>query len=135
MPDLLLHHVSIVVRDLEVSVPFYMEVFDLPRLQRPPFKTEGAWIGVGDRQVHLIKWPAGTFRTNPNIDINDCHFAFRTTDFAASLQRLERLGFSEHLPEGDRKKLFLNRQGLAGFDQLYLLDPDLNMVEINNAPM
>ena len=135
MADMLLHHVSIVVRDLEKSVPFYMELFDLPRIQRPPFKSEGAWIGVGDRQVHLIKWPTGTFRSNSNIDINDCHFAFRTTDFDGALKRLEGLGFAENLPEGDPKKLFINHHGLAGFQQVYLLDPDLNMVEINNAPM
>ena len=135
MTDLLLHHVSIVVRDLERSVLFYMEVFDLPRLERPPFKSEGAWIGVGDRQVHLIKWPTGTFRTNPNIDIHDCHFAFCTADFAGTVKRLEAMGFAEDLPDGDPKKLLMNRRGLAGFEQLYLLDPDLNMVEINAAPM
>ncbi len=27
------------------------------------------------------------------------------------------------------------REGLAGFPQLYLLDPDLNTIEVNAAPM
>jgi catechol 2,3-dioxygenase-like lactoylglutathione lyase family enzyme len=135
MATLLLHHASIVVRDLPRAVEFYMQVFDLPRLQRPPFKTEGAWIGVGDRQVHLIVYPQGTFRTNPRIDINDAHFAFRTDDFAACVKRLEAMGFHEDAAEDDPKRLFINRHGLAGFDQLYILDPDLNIVEINAAPM
>ena len=135
MSNMLLHHVSIVVCDLDVSVPFYIEVFGLPRLQRPPFKVDGAWVGAGDRQVHLLKWPNGTFRTNPNIDVYDNHFAFRTTDFDGAVQRLVGLGFREDLPDGDSKKLLVNRKGLAGFDQLYLLDPDLNIIEINNAPM
>lgn len=135
MANLVLHHVSIVVRDLDRAVSFYTEVFGLPRIQRPPFKSQGAWIGVEDRQVHLILYPQGTFRAARKIDINDQHFAFCTTDFEAQVTRLAGLGFREDAPEGDPMQLLVMRNGLASFSQLYLLDPDNNMIEINGAPL
>ncbi|WP_413709024.1 hypothetical protein [Rhizobium sp. Rhizsp82] len=47
---------------------------------------------------------------------------------------MEALGFREDLPEDHPKYLLVSRIGLAGFPQLYLRDPDLNVIEINSAP-
>lgn len=84
-------------------------------------------------QVHLVVYPEGTFRQRTTVDRNDWHFAFRTDDFDATLDHLAALGFSENLPEDDPKHLLVSRYGLAGFPQLYLRDPDLNVIEINGA--
>jgi hypothetical protein len=51
------------------------------------------------------------------------------------VERLKTAGFSDDLPENDRKRILIIREGLAGFPQLYLLDPDLNTIEVNAAPM
>lgn len=135
MPNLLLHHVSYPVRDIEVSAAFYENLFGLSRLKRPPFGIPGVWLGCGDRQIHLVLNPSGTYRRKPSVDIADVHFAFWTDDFDGLAKRLERAGFSDELPEGDLKRMLLVRDGLAGFPQLYLLDPDLNTIEVNAAPM
>ncbi|NRG17966.1 VOC family protein [Rhizobiales bacterium] len=135
MPKLLLHHVSLPVRDVEHSAAFYENLFGLTRLPRPPFGIAGVWFGCGDRQVHLVANPSGTYRTTPSIDIADVHFAFWTDDFEGMVTRLERAGFSAALPEGDAKRMLLSRDGVAGFPQLYVLDPDLNTIEVNAAPM
>ena len=135
MPKMLLHHVSYPVRDVEESASFYESLFNLERLPRPPFSIPGVWLGCDDRQIHLVFNEAGTYRATPSPDIADVHFAFCTDDFEGMVERLEAAGFRTDLPENDRKRMLIIREGLAGFPQLYLLDPDLNTIEVNAAPM
>ena len=135
MANVLLHHVSYPVRDVEASAVFYESLFNLKRLHRPPFSIPGVWLGCGDRQIHLVLNVSGTYRTKSSPDIADVHFAFCTDNFEEMVERLAAAGFKEDLPEGDRKKALILREGLAGFPQLYLLDPDLNTIEVNAAPM
>lgn len=134
MQQLLLHHVSIVTRDLDRSIAFYRDVFGLEQIERPPFTVPGAWLGAGDRQLHLILYEPGTYRAGP-IDTADGHFAFRTHDFEGVVAHLFSKGFREDVPESDPMRIFINRNGVSGFAQLYLLDPDKNIVEVNAAPM
>lgn len=134
MLDLRLHHVSIVVTDLERSVAFYQKAFGLERLPRPPFKTQGAWLDCHGQQIHLILYPQGTYRANEAIDNNDVHFSFHTRDFYAILDHLLAQGFHEGPDENDPMRLYVLRDGPAGFPQLYLRDPDRNVVEVNGAP-
>jgi len=133
MSELALHHVSIITANLEKSLPFYRDVFGLTEIPRPNFSVGGASLACGRLQVHLIVNPEGTFRRSPTIDRNDWHFAFRTDDFDGVVERLTALGFREDLPQGDPKRLLIFRSSVAGFPQLYLCDPDLNVVEINGA--
>lgn len=133
MTLLTLHHVAIITRDLGKSMPFYRDVFGLTEISRPDFPVGGAWLACGSLQVHLIMHPEGTFRKTPAIDRNDWHFAFRTDDFESAVGRLTSLGFREDLPQDDPKYLLVFRSGIAGYPQLYLRDPDLNVVEINGA--
>jgi len=135
VPKMLLHHVSYPVRDVEESASFYESLFNLKRLPRPPFSIPGVWLGCDDRQIHLVFNEAGTYRATSSPDIADVHFAFCTDDFEGMVERFEAAGFREDLPEGNRKRLLIIREGLAGFPQLYLLDPDLNTIEVNAAPM
>ena len=115
------------------SVAFYRDLFDLEQIERPPFKTSGAWLVCGALQIHIIVHPTGTFRSNGAIDNADTHFAFRTYDFEALVSRLVAKGFRDDANEDDPKRLLVIRKGLAGFPQVYLLDPDWNIVEINAA--
>lgn len=128
-----LHHVSIVATDLDRSVAFYQELFGLDRLHRPQLAVPGAWLARQDLQLHIILNPAGTFRPRAKIDIGDMHFALRTDDFDAVLKKLVGLGFTENADPDDRKQMLVIRNSPAGFPQLYILDPDLNIVEINGA--
>ena len=135
MPKFLLHHVSYPVTDVEASASFYETLFGLSRLQRPAFPVSGVWLLCGDRQVHLVHNPSGTYRVSRSVDVADVHFALWTDDFEGVVARLEDAGFSADLPEGHLKRMLILRDGLAGFPQLYLLDPDRNTIEVNAAPM
>ncbi len=128
-----LHHVALLARDPERSAAFYQSIFGLSRLERPPFKIEGVWLDCGPSlQLHLTKHLPGSFRTG-GVDNNDGHFALRTDDFEAILSRLRAAGFREDALAGDPMQLLVNRSGLAGFLQLYILDPDRNVIEVNTA--
>jgi glyoxylase I family protein len=82
--------------------------------------------------VHLIVHRPGPFRTG-NIDNDDCHFAFRTNDFDRALATLTANGFREDAAENDPMRVMVRRNSPAGFQQLFLLDPDRNIIEINGA--
>ena len=101
-------------------------------MERPPFKSVGAWLACGALQVHLTVYPPGSFRTG-NVDGDDCHFAFRTDDFDGALAALTAGGFREDAAEDDPMRVIVRRNGPAGFPQLFLLNPDRNIIEINGA--
>ena len=75
----------------------------------------------------------GFFRTG-NIDNDGCHLAFRTDDFDGALATLTANGFREDAAEDDPMHVTVRRDGPAGFPQLFILDPDRNIIEINGAP-
>jgi catechol 2,3-dioxygenase-like lactoylglutathione lyase family enzyme len=133
MARLALHHVNVIVTDLPRSLAFYEKLFGLTIIERPPFKNAGAWLGCGALQVHLSVHPPGSFRTG-NVDGADTHFAFRTDDFDSALATLTANGFREDAAEDDPMHVMVRRNGPAGFPQLFLLDPDRNIIEINDAP-
>jgi catechol 2,3-dioxygenase-like lactoylglutathione lyase family enzyme len=127
----ILHHVAVITRDLERSRQFYAKALGCVEIARPAFQIDGAWLELGGAQIHLILHPQGSFRQSPVVDLNDVHFALRVVDFEVMVERLISYGFSEDAPDGDVKRLVTRRQGVAGFPQAYLLDPDLNIVEVN----
>jgi glyoxylase I family protein len=133
MALLALHHVNVIVTDLPRSLAFYQKLFGLRTIERPPFKNAGAWLACGTLQVHLSVHPPGSFRTG-NVDGADTHFAFRTDDFDGALATLTTNGFREDAAEDEPMRVMVRRNGLAGFPQLFILDPDRNIIEINGAP-
>jgi catechol 2,3-dioxygenase-like lactoylglutathione lyase family enzyme len=133
MAQLALHHVNLIVTNLPRSLAFYQNLFGLRIIERPPFKGAGAWLACGALQVHLTLYPPGSFRTG-NVDGADSHFAFRTDDFEGALATLTVNGFREDAAEDDPMRVMVRRDGPAGFPQLFILDPDRNIIEINGAP-
>lgn len=134
MFDLKLHHVSVPTQDLERSARFYEGVLALKRLSRPPFTIDGIWFAIGDRQIHVVVHPKAHFRALKAVDNDDIHFALSTSDFDAAFTLLKSHGYNEELTGEDPKRMILKRTGLAGFPQLFVMDPDHNIIEINQAP-
>ena len=108
-----LHHVSIGVSDVDAAIEFYGWLGMTVSPTRPDFGFPGAWLQVGDRQVHLI----GTDIKTPGIEN---HFALRVDDLDACLAELAAHGVTarrSHTPG-------------AGY-QAFLNDPSGNVVELN----
>lgn len=53
-----LHHVSVLVSDLEAALLFYQGIIGLrPDPTRPDLGYPGAWLQVGAQQIHLMELP------------------------------------------------------------------------------
>ncbi len=128
-------HVSLVTTDLDRSIAFYRDILGLHQIQRPAFRSRGAWLASGSLEIHLTINPDGHLRPAPHIDTGDIHFAARAADFPAMRRHLESKGYGEDLPDGDPRRLVFRLDGPAPYQQCYLLDPDNHLIEINNAPV
>jgi catechol 2,3-dioxygenase-like lactoylglutathione lyase family enzyme len=124
-----LHHVSLAVTNLNRSKAFYRDVLGLKEIERPAFEFAGAWYAIGDRQLHLIVHDKPTLRTR-GIDSHDVHFALRVTSYGEAEAFLKSLGYSSDTRD-DMKRLRENQWGKAGFPQLFILDPDRHVIELN----
>ena len=125
-----LHHVSLPVSDLERSRRFYRDVLRLTEIERPPFSFPGAWFAVGDRQLHLIVHDRPTFRDGRAVDSRDVHFAVRVADIREALAHLRAEGYTTDAAD-ERMRTYENLRGAAGFPQVFVMDPDRHVIEIN----
>ena len=117
-----LHHIAVIVTDLQRAKAFYGELLGLRELSRPPFDFEGVWYALGDRQLHLIVHPpARALRGTTEIDSRDGHFAVRMADYDATLAHLRSRGV--HVRE--------SRHNITPWAQIYITDPDGNIIELN----
>jgi len=119
-------HVTFVVADLEQSRTFYGDVLGMQPAPRPPFNFVGLWFAAGNTYVHLIlehdqSGPAGA-SIPENVSISRTrHVAF---EVASARQTIDLL--AEHgVPIVSGPK---NRPD--GPIQLYVLDPDRNLIEL-----
>ncbi|PWU04755.1 MAG: glyoxalase [Terriglobia bacterium] len=129
----LLHHMSLPVKDLEKSKRFYREIQCLREIQRPNFPFGGAWFQIGERQeLHLIhEHTDATYRANKTTDPGDIHFAVRVRSFRAMLEFLQSKGYREDAGANDLMHINVVLHAPTGYPQLYILDPDRHLIEIN----
>ena len=132
----LLHHVSIPVRDLERSKEFYRKILGLTEIPRPDFPFGGAWFRTAPGQeLHLIlQHTDATFRDGKPIDSGDHHFAIRVRSFRETLEFLRSNGYRES-PDAGLMELRVSPRPITGYPQIYILDPDRHLIEINAATL
>ena len=116
-----MHHVSVAVTDLERAKHFYGEVLGLCERPRPDLGFPGAWYDVGTTQeLHVIVHPtARTIRGTSAIDGREGHVAFRVASYDDMLARLR----------AHRVPLIESRQNATPWAQIYVTDPDGNVIE------
>ena len=128
-----LHHVSVPTKDVAKAVPFYTEVLGFTAVARPPFPIGGAWLRLGSAEVHVTDVPNGTFPVTRTVGSDDIHFAIRISDFASMIERLKGFGYRDDLAVDDPKRIIIKPKSMAGYSQIYVMDRDFHLVEINAA--
>ena len=137
MSKLYLHHVLVAVDDLERARRFYTDVLEMQEIDRPTFDYPGLWykIGDGEQQLHILVRSDATLRRDKWLDLYDIHFALRVESYRDKLAWLSSKGFREDLPDGDFRKMKLRSKSVAGYAQIYIIDPDRNIIEFNFETM
>ena len=108
-----LHHVNLVVRDVDEAVEFYHRI-GFESVERPDFGFPGAWLQMGDDQLHL------TVRADVQVDPVQ-HFALAVDDLDGCLSELERVGVQARRAEP------VDGAGR----QAFFRDPTGNLIELN----
>ncbi|MFN2309477.1 MAG: VOC family protein [Gammaproteobacteria bacterium] len=114
-----IHHVSVIVADTARALYFYRDLLGLQiDARRPDLGYPGAWLWIGDQQLHLLEL------TNPDPVTGrpahggrDRHLALTVDDLAALGQRLEAAGIACTVSRSGRRALFCR-------------DPDGNALEL-----
>lgn len=119
-------HITLVVKDLENSRKFYVDLLGMQEVERPGFRFAGAWYQVGDAQIHLIlEHPeSGPARSDvpEECEISRTrHFAFEVADAHATADLLR--GLEIEIVAGPKQRP-------DGPTQLYIFDPDRHLVEL-----
>jgi len=112
-------HSSVIIADVEKSLTLYRDILGLNvDSSRPDLGYPGAWLKVGDQQIHLIQLP------NPDPTIHrpkhgghDRHVALETQQFDELTAILKEHNISFTLSQSGRKALFFR-------------DPDGNTIEV-----
>jgi glyoxylase I family protein len=117
-----IHHVSIVVADVQDALGFYETLLGLEvDPSRPEMGFEGAWLKVGGQQIHLLQVP------NPDPVAGRPAHAGRDRHLALLVERLddcERLLTAAGIPF---------TRSRSGRRALFCRDPDGNGVELIEA--
>ena len=120
MPEIhSINHVSLLVADTRRSLDFYHGLLGLPvNDSRPDLGYPGAWLQVGDGQIHLLELPeSGQTRAPAQHGGRDYHLAMNVTNLDELVQVLETAGIAYTRSRSGRKALFCR-------------DPDGNALEL-----
>ena len=116
-----LHHVTLIVQDLEKACEWYETEFEVERL--PAFKLDfpAQFYKINDeQQLHLSEWPdKPSFRG---------HACFQVDDFNTVFRRMKEQGRIDTSPWGNVRQL------PDGAMQMFVRDPFDNLIEISCAP-
>ncbi|MGD8560410.1 MAG: VOC family protein [Gammaproteobacteria bacterium] len=111
-------HSSVIVSDTQKALAFYCNVLGLNIDEsRPQMSFAGAWLKVGEQQIHLLELPnPDPVNGRPEHGGRDRHVALAVNDIELLQQRLEQA----RLPYTRSK---------SGRNALFVRDPDGNALE------
>ena len=103
-----LHHVSLIVADTDRALDFYRGVLGLDiDTSRPALAFPGAWLILGDRQLHLLELPnPDPVALRPAHGGRDRHTAVTVSDLEGFAQRLKQGGIPYTMSKSGRRALF-----------------------------
>lgn len=110
----IVHHISINVADTREAEAFYVDILKFEQIQRPDMGFNGAWLQMGDQQLHLLE-------VEDHEAPRGQHFAFHVEDIHAVRTYLTDKGINVSTPTE-----------LGGVClQCFFKDPCGNLLELN----
>ena len=124
MKVLRIDHVSLVIADTGRSLRFYRDLLGLSvDDSRPDLGYPGAWLRVGEQQIHLLELPnPDPTEGRPEHGGRDRHLALRVTALDELAQALDAAGIGYTRSRSGRRALFCR-------------DPDGNALELIDSPV
>ena len=131
------NHIAIIVSDVGRSLAFYTEIIGFQQIQRPNFDRHGAWLTMGNLELHLIK---GVPNAPSGRDLIVSHIALDTNEPHKVLEKLleYEVPFRQNISVPDPKKArenlveaFENSEGKI--TQYFVRDPDGYYLELCNC--
>jgi len=119
------NHVAIIVSDIGRSLSFYTEILGFQQIRRPNFDRHGAWLTMGNIELHLIKGPPLAPKGD-NLIVG--HISVETDDIEGVLEKLNemKVPFSRNVsvPDATESK---------PITQYFIRDPDGYYIELCNC--
>jgi glyoxylase I family protein len=114
-----IHHVSLIVSDTSRALAFYRDLMGLTLdTTRPDLGYPGAWLWVGEQQIHLLELPnPDPVQGRPQHGGRDRHLALTLKDTESVARDLEQAGIPFTRSRSGRRALFCR-------------DPDGNAIEL-----
>ncbi len=114
------HHAAVRVTDVPRAREFYVNVLGFKELPRPDVPNPGAWLALGDVQVHLVNGPVSS-GADPSMATRP-HIAIVMDDFQGVSAELDKHGIKHRVILGS----------VAG-SIVALNDPDGNAIELRES--
>eukprot|EP00438_Fugacium_kawagutii_P009595 Skav222513 [mRNA] locus=scaffold2265:212421:213806:+ [translate_table: standard] len=139
MGDLIrsVNHIAIIVSDVGRSLAFYTEIMGFQQIQRPNFDRHGAWLTMGNLELHLIK---GVPNAPTGRDLIVSHIALETDYPEKVLEKLLEfeVPFRQNISVPDPKKARENlveafETSEGKITQYFVRDPDGYYLELCNC--
>lgn len=114
-----LHHGSVIVHNTARALAFYRDVLGMETDEtRPDLGYPGAWLELGDSQIHLLELAnPDPVNNRPEHAGRDRHLACLVADLDTIVARIEKAGVSYTQSRSGRRAVFLR-------------DPDGNGIEL-----
>lgn len=116
-----IHHVTVIVDDLDKACDFYEQVLGLEPVNMVPLDFPAQFYKIGERQqLHVTEWPdVHSFRG---------HLCLQVDDFMSVYRKGKALDILDTGPWGKTRML------PDGAMQMFLRDPAGNLVEVSCKP-
>lgn len=103
------NHVSILVKNAEISLQFYKRILGLTIVKRPDLEFAGYWLDIGAGQtIHLMELDNPYQKTiKPSHGGRDMHFALQVDSVAEYIEILKVAGIKYSISKSGRKAIFL----------------------------
>jgi len=120
------NHIAITVSDVGRALWFYSDIIGFQQIRRPNFDRHGAWLTMGNIELHLI---LGKPMVHSGDDLIVSHISIETNNIQEVLKRLKEMEIpfetNVSVPKGNET------EGIV--TQFFLRDPDGYYIEICNC--